>query len=208
MKTTDRGKTWTNISAGLPQNGPVMSIAEDFVNPKLLFAGTEYGLYFSIDGGDKWTRLRGGLPTIEVRDMVIQKRESDLVLATFGRGFYVLDDYSPLRTATPETLKEEAVLFPVKNALEYVQASPLGGRGKGFQGENFYTADNPAFGATFTYYLRDGLRTLTQMRRDAEREAERKKQPIHYPTRRRAPRRGAGRSPGHRDHHQLTRPGK
>ena len=98
MKTTDRGKTWTNISAGLPQNGPVMSIAEDFVNPKLLFAGTEYGLYFSIDGGDKWTRLRGGLPTIEVRDMVIQKRESDLVLATFGRGFYVLDDYSPLRT--------------------------------------------------------------------------------------------------------------
>jgi photosystem II stability/assembly factor-like uncharacterized protein len=182
MKTVDRGKTWTNISAGLPQNGPVMSIAEDFVNPKLLFAGTEYGLYFSIDGGDKWTRLRGGLPTIEIRDMVIQKRESDLVLATFGRGFYVFDDYSPLRTATPETLKEEAVLFPVKNALEYVQASPIGGRGKGFQGENFYTADNPAFGATFTYYLRDGLRTLTQTRRDAEREAERNKQPIHYPT--------------------------
>jgi photosystem II stability/assembly factor-like uncharacterized protein len=182
MKTTDRGKTWTNISAGLPQNGPVMSIAEDFVNPKLLFAGCEYGLYFSIDGGDKWTRLRGGLPTIEVRDMVIQKRESDLVLATFGRGFYVLDDYSPLRTATPETLKEEAVLFPVKSPLEYVQASPIGGRGKGFQGENFYTADNPAFGARFTYYLRDGLRTKTQIRRDAEREAERNKQPIHYPT--------------------------
>jgi photosystem II stability/assembly factor-like uncharacterized protein len=182
MKTADRGKTWTNISANLPQNGPVMSIAEDFVNPKLLFAGTEYSLYFSIDGGDKWTRLRGGLPTIEVRDMVIQKRESDLVLATFGRGFYVLDDYSPLRTATPETLKEEAVLFPVKNALEYVQSSPLGGRGKGFQGENFYTADNPPFGATLTYYLRDALRTKTQMRRDAEREAERKKEPIHYPT--------------------------
>ena len=182
MKTADRGKTWTNISAGLPQNGPVMSIAEDFVNPKLLFAGTEYGLYFSIDGGEKWTRLRGGLPTIEIRDMVIQKRESDLVLATFGRGFYVLDDYSPLRTATPETLKEEAVLFPVKNAIEYVQASPLGGRGKGFQGESFYTADNPPFGATLTYYLRDALRTKTQMRRDAEREAERKKEPIHYPT--------------------------
>src|SRR6202046_1561668 len=159
-----------------------MSIAEDFVNAKLLFAGTESGLYFSIDGGEKWSRLRGGLPTIEVRDMVIQKRESDLVLATFGRGFYVLDDYSPLRTATPETLKEEAVLFPVKSALEYVQASPIGGRGKGFQGENFYTADNPAFGATFTYYLRDGLRTKTQRRRDAEREAERNKEAIHYPS--------------------------
>ena len=182
LKTIDRGKTWTNISAGLPQNGPVMSIAEDFVNPKLLFAGCEYGLYFSVDGGDKWIRLRGGLPTIEIRDMVIQKRESDLVLATFGRGFYVLDDYSPLRTATPETLKEEAALFPVKNALEYVQASPIGGRGKGFQGENFFTADNPAFGATFTYYLRDALRSKTQIRRDAEREAERNNQPIHYPT--------------------------
>jgi hypothetical protein len=158
-----------------------MSIAEDFINPKLLFAGAEYGLYFSIDGGDKWTRLRGGLPTIEVRDMVIQKRESDLVLATFGRGFYVLDDYSPLRTATPETLKEEAVLFPVKTAREYVQASPIGGRDKGFQGENYYTADNPPFGATFTYYLRDGLRSQAQIRRDAEREADRKKEPIRYP---------------------------
>jgi photosystem II stability/assembly factor-like uncharacterized protein len=182
MKSTDRGKTWTNISATLPQNGPVMSIAEDFINPKLLFAGTEYGLYFSIDAGDHWTRLRGGLPTIEVRDLVIQKRESDLVLATFGRGFYVLDDYSPLRTATPETLKEEAVLFPVKTAREYVQSSPIGGRDKGFQGENYYTADNPPFGATFTYYLRDGLRSLAQIRRDAEREAERKKEPVHYPT--------------------------
>ncbi|HTS78230.1 MAG TPA: hypothetical protein VMG40_18605 [Bryobacteraceae bacterium] len=182
LKSTDRGKTWTNISAGLPQNGPVMSIAEDFVNPKLLFAGTEYGLFFSIDGGEKWTRLRGGLPTIEVRDMVIQKREGDLVLATFGRGFYVLDDYSPLRTATPETLGQEAVLFPVKNALEYVQASPIGGRGKGFQGESFYSAENPPFGATFTYYLRDGLRTKAQIRRDEERAAERDNKPIHYPT--------------------------
>jgi hypothetical protein len=79
-------------------------------------------------------------------------------------------------------LKEEAALFPVKTALEYVQASPLGGRGKGFQGENFYTAENPPFGATFTYHLRDGLRTQTQIRRDGEREAERKKEPIHYPT--------------------------
>lgn len=182
LKTADRGKTWTSISGGLPQNGPVMSIAEDHVNPKLLFAGTEYGLFFTIDGGEKWTRLRGGLPTIQVRDMVIQKRENDLVLATFGRGFYVLDDYTPLRTLKPEMLKEESVLFPVKNALEYVQASPLGGRGKGFQGESFYTAENPAFGATFTYYLRDSLRAKAQIRRDAEREAERKKEPIKYPS--------------------------
>ena len=182
LKSVDRGRTWANISANLPQNGPVMSIAEDFVNPKLLFAGTEYGLYFSMDGGDKWTRLRAGLPTIQVRDMVIQKRESDLVLATFGRGFYVLDDYSPLRTATPERLKEESILFPVKIAAEYVQASPLGGRGKAFQGESYFTAENPPFGATFTYYLRDALRTKTQIRREAERDAERNHEAIKYPT--------------------------
>jgi hypothetical protein len=114
--------------------------------------------------------------------MVIQRRENDLVLATFGRGFYVLDDYTPLRLATPETLQQEAALFPVKTAREYVQASPLGGRGKGFQGENFYTAENPSYGATFTYYLRDGYRTKTQTRRDAERAAERNNQPLKYPT--------------------------
>jgi hypothetical protein len=129
FKSVDRGKTWKSITGNLPVNGPVMSFAEDHVNPNLLFAGTEYGVFFTVDGGEKWIRLRGGLPTIQIRDMTIQRRENDLVLGTFGRGFYVLDDYSPLRTIKPETLKEEAVIFPIKPTVEYIQSSPLGGRG-------------------------------------------------------------------------------
>ncbi len=181
-KSTDRGKTWKSISGNLPANGPVMSFAEDHVNPNLLFVGTEYGVYFSIDGGGKWIRLRGGLPTVQIRDMTIQRRENDLVLATFGRGFYVLDDYSPLRAIKPETLKEESARFPIKPAVEFIQASPLGGRGKGFQGESYYAAENPPFGAVFTIYVRDGSRTRAQVRRDAERAAERNKETIKYPT--------------------------
>ena len=97
LKSTDAGKTWTSIAGNLPENGPVLAFAEDPVNANLLFAGTEFGAFFTIDGGAHWVRLKGGLPTIAVRDMVIQAREGDLVIATFGRGFYVLDDISPLR---------------------------------------------------------------------------------------------------------------
>ena len=97
-KSTNRGGSWTAISGDLPANGPALAFAEDHVNPNLLFVGTEFGLFFTVDGGKKWIRLRNNLPTIPVRDLAIQERENDLVLATFGRGFYVLDDYSPLRT--------------------------------------------------------------------------------------------------------------
>ena len=96
-KSTNHGGSWTSIAGDLPANGPVLAFAEDHVNPDLLFVGTEFGLFFTVDGGKKWIRLRTNLPTIPVRDLAIQERENDLVLATFGRGFYVLDDYSPLR---------------------------------------------------------------------------------------------------------------
>ncbi len=95
-KSTNKGASWTSISGDLPANGPALSFAEDHVDPDLLFVGTEFGLFFTVDGGRKWVRLRNNLPTIPVRDLAIQERENDLVLATFGRGFYVLDDYSPL----------------------------------------------------------------------------------------------------------------
>jgi photosystem II stability/assembly factor-like uncharacterized protein len=185
LKSTDAGKTWTSIKSNLPANGPVLAIAEDHVNPNLLFVGTEFGLFFTTDGGGKWTQLRGGLPTIAVRDLAIQKRENDLVLATFGRGFYILDDYTPLRALAlkPDTLAGEAALFPVKDALMYVQSSPLGGRGKGFQGESYFTANNPPYGASVTYYLKESLRTKRQKRQEAEREAERRGAPIRYPSR-------------------------
>src|ERR1700754_788606 len=181
LKTTDAGRTWVSISSNLPQNGPVLAIAEDHVNPGLLFAGTEFGLFFSIDGGQKWIQLKGGLPTIAVRDLNIQKRENDLVIGTFGRGIYILDNYAPLRSINAEMLKQDAV-FPVKDALMYIQSQPLGGRGKSFQGESFYTADNPPFGATVTWYLKEAVKTRKEKRQEAERDAERKKALVGWPT--------------------------
>lgn len=183
LKSTDAGRTWTSITGNLPANGPVLAIAEDHVNPNLLFVGTEFGVFFTIDGGQKWVQLKGGMPTIAVRDLAIQKRENDLVVATFGRGIYILDDYTPLRHLKPEMLAEEAVLFPVKDALMYVQSQPLGGRGKAFQGDSFFTAENPPYGAVFTYYLKDTLKTRRQRRQEAEREAIRRGESIRYPGR-------------------------
>jgi len=183
LKTTDAGRTWTSLSANLPKNGPVLAIAEDHVNSNLLFTGTEFGVWFSIDGGEKWIQLKGGMPTIAVRDLNIQKRENDLVVGTFGRGIYILDDYTPLRLLKPEMLRQEAAVFPIKDALMYIQSQPLGGRGKSFQGERYYTADNPPFGATVTWYLKDPIRTRRERRQEAERDASRRGGPVGWPTR-------------------------
>lgn len=181
LKSTDAGRTWTTIKGNLPANHPIWAIAEDHVNPNLLFVGTEFGLFFTIDGGQKWVQLKGGLPTIQVRDLTIQRRENDLVVGTFGRGVYILDNYTPLRLLRPEMLKQDAQLFPVKDALMYIQSQPLGGRGKSFQGESFYTAENPPFGAVFTYYLKDPLKTKKVKRQEAEKEAEKKGIALNLP---------------------------
>jgi photosystem II stability/assembly factor-like uncharacterized protein len=183
LKSSDAGKTWSSITGDLPENGPVLAFVEDAVNPKLLFAGTEFGAFFTIDGGQHWVRLKGGLPTIAVRDMVLQTREGDLVVATFGRGFYVLDDISPLRQIKPESVEQTAALFPVKDSSLYVERHPLGGPKKGFQGDAFYTADNPPFGAVFTAYLKEKLKTRKEKRQDAEKEAAKKNQTLPYPAR-------------------------
>jgi hypothetical protein len=180
LKSTDRGRTWTSIAGNLPERGSVYVVVEDPEKSALLFAGTEFGAFFSIDGGGAWVKLEGGLPTIAVRDIAIQKREHDLVIATFGRGFYVLDDYRPLRLLTPDLLAGNAV-FPVRQAWMFVPASPYGWRGKGFQGEAFYSADNPPFGATFTYYLKDALQTKRKARQAQEKKAVKDGGAVSYP---------------------------
>ena len=183
LKSTDRGRTWTSIAGDLSAPEFVYSLAEDPVDPALLFVGTEFGVFFTRDGGEQWIKLKGGLPTIAVRDIDIQERASDLVLATFGRGIYVLDDYSPLRTAGKELLSQPATLFAVKDALRYVERSRLqGGNGKGTQGASFYAADNPPFGAVFTYYLKDKLLTAKEKRQQAEKQAAKANEPVAYPT--------------------------
>lgn len=168
LKSTDKGATWTSIAGDLPDRGTVYAFAEDHINPDLLFCGTEFAAYFSIDGGKKWIRIRGGMPTIAVRDIAIQKRDNDLVLGTFGRGIYILDNYSLLRDIKPATLEQEATLFQPRGELLYVESVPFGTRGPGMLGESFYNAPNPPFGVTFTYYLKDSYKSLKQKRQDAE----------------------------------------
>jgi len=168
VKSTDRGKTWTSIADNLPERHIVWRIIQDHVKQDLLFAGTEFGVFFTIDGGKTWIKLNSGVPNIPFRDLEIQRRENDLVGATFGRGFYVLDDYTPLRKVNEQLLKDnEFVLFPIKDALQYIQDRPLGGR-KGTQGNAFFVAPNPPFGAVFIYYLRDSLKTQKQKRHETE----------------------------------------
>jgi len=164
MKSSNKGESWISIVGNLPERGSVYAIAEDHVNPDLLFAGTEFGVFFTTDGGVNWVQLKSGLPTVAIRDIAIQKRENDLVLASFGRGFYVLDDYSALRDLKPEILNESAYIFPIRTGLEYVPTAPLGGRGSGSQGESFYLAKNPEFGVNIRYYLKEVQSTLKEER--------------------------------------------
>jgi photosystem II stability/assembly factor-like uncharacterized protein len=178
-KSTNRGGSWTSIAGDLPTPGPVLAFAEDHVNPNLLFVGTEFGLFFTVDGGKKWVRLRTNLPTIPVRDLAVQERENDLVLATFGRGFYVLDDYSPLRHVTPEIFQKDGHIFASKSAVIEV---PETGRARGFQGEQHWMAENPPDGAVISYWIRESPRTRRQRRQDEARTAEQKKAAPSYPT--------------------------
>jgi photosystem II stability/assembly factor-like uncharacterized protein len=182
LKSTDAGRTWATVAGDLPTRGTVYCLAEDHVVPNMLFAGTEFGLFFTLDGGKRWHRIKNGLPTIQVKDLCIQRKVNDLVIGTFGRGIYIIDDYSPLRVLTPTHTEKPAQLFPVRDAILYIPNAQFGGGGKASLGASFYTAENPAYGATFTYYLKDALKTRKQLRKDAERAAERKGEPVPYPT--------------------------
>jgi len=182
LKSTDKGMSWQSITGDLPERGSVYAIAEDHETQNLLFAGTEFGLFFTYNGGNSWIQLKSGLPVIAIRDIAIQKRENDLVLASFGRGFYILDDYSPLRTFNEDLLRQEAHLFPVKESWMFLESRPLGLRGKSFQGASFFTAENPPCGATFTYYLKEDIKTKKEIRQEKEKEQLEKGENIAYPT--------------------------
>ena len=167
LKSTNRGNSWESLADDLPERTLIWRIVQDHVDPDLLFVATEFGLSFSNDGGEEWIPFKGGLPTISFRDLTIQKRENDLVAASFGRSFFILDDYSPLRDVNASTLAQDAHLFPVKDAWLYVPRDVVGSS----MGSNYYTAPNPEFGATFTYYLKEGWSSMKQARKEAEKEA-------------------------------------
>ena len=174
-KTSNGGKSWKPIINGLPEDTFVWRIVQDHIDPNLLFLACEYGLYFSNNQGEKWIKFSTGLPTISVRDLAIQKRENDLVLATFGRGFYVLDDYSPLRSINNEN-SNEYLLFDVKEALQYYPIRP----GTSSQGSSYFESKNPPYGAIFTYNLPESYKSLKSIRSEKEKELDKFKKDIPF----------------------------
>ena len=180
LKTGDRGRSWRLLAAGLPERGTAHALAEDHVDPDLLFVGTEFGVHFTVDGGVRWQELTS-LPTIAVRDLEIQRREGDLVVGTFGRGVYILDDYAPLRTP-PAELAAAPVLFTPRDAWLYNPDDRRGWGGRGDYGTGRYTADNPPYGAVFAYYLPEDLQSLKDQRRAAEKKRAADGQDTPYPS--------------------------
>ncbi|UCD25857.1 MAG: glycosyl hydrolase [Gemmatimonadota bacterium] len=178
--SADRGRSWRSITGDLPSGTIAWAIQQDHVNPELLFVGAEYGIYFSANGGENWHKLSGA-PTISFRDIKLQRRDGDLVGASFGRGFYVLDDYSPLREMAGGALASGSTLFPVRDAWWYIPLVPMQARGKPTLGSTDYTAPNPPFGATFTYYLADVPQTEREARREMERELREQGADVPFP---------------------------
>ena len=168
LKSTNRGRSWRSISSNLEDRHLVWRVVQDHENANLLFAATEFGLFFTIDGGQKWVELTGDAPTISFRDVTIQRRENDLVAASFGRGFFVIDDISPLRTVTEDSLEQDAMLFAGRKALWYIEKHPLAFSKGGAQGHSYFRAPNPPFGANFTYYLAEDIQSLKDSRVKAE----------------------------------------
>ena len=180
LRSRDRGRTWESIGTGLPERGSVYTVREDPAREGLLYCGTEFGLHFSLDAGKTWSKF-SSLPPIAVKDLAIQAREGDLVAATFGRGFFILDDLTALREARPEQLDEEAHLFGLRPPQAYIQGVPFGGPGRSFQGDSLYLVPNPPFGAVFTYHIKTEPKSLKKQRQEQEKEATKAGQELTVP---------------------------
>jgi photosystem II stability/assembly factor-like uncharacterized protein len=179
IKSTNLGKKWTSLAESIPEKHLVWRIVQDHVNKDLMFIGTEFGLFFTVDGGNKWVELAGGMPTISTRDLVIQRRENDLVAGTFGRGIYILDDYAPLRELTEESLESDALLFAPSRPVKWFQLDRNHTR---TDGDDRFTAKNPEHGATLTYFLKDSLLTAKDKRKKAEKDILEDKKYPKYPS--------------------------
>ena len=184
--SNDKGRTWKSITSNIPDRTLTWRIVQDHVKESLFFAATEFGIYFSINSGENWSKLNGGVPTISFRDLAIHKREHDLVGASFGRGFYVFDDISVFRELSNTQMKDKATLFSVRKAWWYIPRPYLGFNDpwnglKGSQGDSYYVAPNPPFGAVFTYYLSESLLTKKEMRTKVESASIKKGKAVGFP---------------------------
>ncbi|MEE4244392.1 MAG: hypothetical protein V2I33_03215 [Kangiellaceae bacterium] len=179
IKSTNLGKSWTSLAGTLPDKHLVWRFVQDHVNKNLMFIGTEFGVFFSVDAGKNWLELNGGIPTISTRDVKIQRRENDLVAGTFGRGIYILDDYAPLRQLTKKTMEKDAILFGPSRPVKWFRLSDSD---TDSDGDDTFIAKNPEHGATLTYYLKDSLQTAKQKRQAAEKKMVKNKKYPKYPS--------------------------
>ncbi len=177
----DRGKSWKSIVADMPPSTIVWSLKQDHVDENLLFIGTEYGIYFSPNKGSNWIKLEGGVPNIPFRDIELHPRDNDLVGGSFGRGIYVLDDYSPLRAMSQAVSQQTNTLFPVRDAWWYIPNVPMQAEGMPSAGSTSFRTENPPFGALFTYYLHDLPQTAQAVREQTESTLEKQKASVPFP---------------------------
>ncbi|MFK7830337.1 MAG: glycosyl hydrolase [Congregibacter sp.] len=168
MVSRNRGRSWSSITEGIPDRHLVWRLVQDHERADLMFLGTEFGVYMTLNAGKSWEKFSADMPTIPIRDIQIQRRENDIVAASFGRGFFVLDDYSMLRELDSDTASADATLFETRDAHWYFQREVLGAKKRGSQGDDLYVAENPPYGAVLTYHLAEGYPTLKKQRQDAE----------------------------------------
>jgi len=179
FKSSNGGKSWESMAGDLPKNTIVWSIEQDHVQENLFFIGTEFGLFFTINAGKNWVPLKNGVPTIAFRDVELHRRDNDLVGATFGRGFYILDDITPLRHLANGSADEG--VFPVRDALWHVPYSPGQATGQPTMGSDSFRADNPEFGAMITYYLKEVPQPAKAKRAEAEKKLDETMEDVPFP---------------------------
>ena len=175
--TKDGGRTWKSISSNIPENNFVWTVVEDHINPNVLFIGTEFGMYFSMDAGGSWRKFNK-VPTIPIRDLEIHEGEDDLIAASFGRGFYIVDDYSPIREYSRQIDGLPAHLFSVKSTYQYIVAAPE----KTATGHNFFTSPNPPYGVKLSYYLGNSILSKFEERQNEESNKFNRGETIDYPS--------------------------
>lgn len=158
FKTTDYGQTWANIANNMPDGQCIYVIKEDLKNPNLLFVGTEFACFVSLNGGQSWNRLMNGLPTVAVHDLVIHPRDNDLIAGTHGRGVWILDDISPLQQYTEEVQNSEAFLFEARAATQWLNISRGGSRG-----HLYFSGENPQRGAVINFFVKDAPTDKVQL---------------------------------------------
>lgn len=180
FESSDLGRSWRSMAGDLPKGTIVWAIQQDHVRPELFFLATEFGLYFSVDRGSHWLKM-GGVPTIAFRDLKLHRRDGDLVGASFGRGLFVLDDYTLLRQLATGPIGGDGALFPVRSAWWYVPVQTGQAPGRPELGTDDFTADNPPHGALFSYYLTQAPSTAKEARQETDKAHAEKGTDVPFP---------------------------